>query len=220
MQISHDEARSLVQFNSNRELNSDQQNMLASHLEECDACRAYAVGLEDVENTLRQVMHKQWDLSPLPLSVDFIRPQNTFKRSLDTFFTLRTSLASITLITIMFFIWEFTVTAYNSSEQAPLNILPVPTPSIQLSTTSSASPKCDGIIYKVKGDDTIAGIAKRFSVSKEEIMSFNNMQTEVLYKSMELDIPQCNTTPTGTAHSPTAAQTFTPILDLTIDTPG
>jgi len=220
MQISHDEARSLVQFDSDHALNPDQQIMLTSHLEECDACRAYAVGMEDVENTLRQVMHKQWDLSPLPLSVDFIRPQNTFKRSLDAFFTLRTSLVSITLITFLFFIWGFTITTYNSSKQEPLRILPVPTPSIQLSTTSAASPKCNAIIYKVKGDDTVASIAQRFSVSKEEIMSFNNMQTEVIYKSMELDIPQCNSTPTGTAHSPTAAQTFTPILDLTIDTPG
>lgn len=220
MQINHDEARRLIQFDSDHPLNSDQRGILTSHLQECDGCLAYAVRMEDMENTLQHVMRKQWNLQPLPLPIGFIRSQNVFKRSIDNFFTLRTSLVSITIITFMFFIWEFAITTRNSSEQAPLSILPVPTPSIQLSTASAVLPKCNAIIYKVKRDDTLASIAQQFSVSVEEIMSYNNMRTEILYESMELGIPQCSTTPTGTARTPTAAQTFTPILDLTIDTPG
>ena len=218
MQITHTEAQQLIQYDLDRALNSEKQKTLLAHLQECDACRAYADGMHNMENALNQVMHKQWNHHPLPLSMDSIRPQNILQKSTHSLFGLRTALVSILLVAFSFLIWQLTTTVYNSTEQVPSSILSVPTPSIQLSTASFESPKCAWSLHKVEPSDTLESIALQYSVSKEEIMIFNNMHFEQVYESMELKIPQCNPTPTVTAHMPTT--TLTPILELTIDTPG
>jgi hypothetical protein len=70
----------------------------------------------------------------------------------------------------------------------------------------------------VEALDTLESIAFQYSVSKQEIMTFNDMDSELVHESMEIKIPLCNVTPTMTAHLPTT--TLTPKLELFVDTPG
>ena len=218
MQIPHAEAHRLIQLNLDRALNTEKQRLLSKHLQECETCRAYADRMLNVETVLRQVMNKRWDQPPLPLSMDSLRFQNIIQKDANSLFGLRTALASMILVAFAFFIWQLTTTVYHLSEQIPSSVLPVPTPSNQFSTASLESPQCEWSLHKVESFDTLESIALQYLVSKEEIMTFNSMDSELVYESMELKIPQCNVTPTRTAHMPTT--TLTPILELTIDTPG
>jgi hypothetical protein len=213
MQITHAEAHKLIQFNLDRALNLENQKMLFAHLQECASCRAYADGMLNVDNTLRLLINKQWQFHPLPLSIGSIRS----KKNPHPLFQLRTALVSIFLVVFSFFIWELT-TMYDSSGQTASNILPVPTPSIQISTASIEAPKCKWSLHKVDRLDTLETLAYQYSVSKEDIMIFNNMSSDVIYESMEIKIPQCDATPTATANLPTMI--LAPILELSTDTPG
>lgn len=213
MQITHAEAHKLIQFNLDGALNAEKQKMLFAHLQDCESCRVYADGMLNVENTLRLVMNKRWQFRPLPLSIGSINSQ----KNTHPLFLLRTALVGIVLVVFSFFIWELT-TVYDSSGQTASNVLPVPTPSIQISATSIEAPKCKWSLHKVNHLDTLETIAYQYSVSKEDIMAFNNMSSDVIYESMEIKIPQCDATPTVAANTPTT--TLTPILELRTDTPG
>lgn len=215
MQITHDEVRWLIEYDSGRALNSEKQRALTAHLQECEACRLHAIEMNDVENVLRNVMQKHWHQRPLPLSLDSIKIQAKNGNSL---WAWQMSLASVAMVTFLFLIWGVKITAFNSSDQTPLGSLPVPTPSVQLTTASAISTRCGSVIYEVQEFDTLEDIADQFLVSKEEIMAFNNMRSDMIYKSMELGIPQCNITPTDTVHTPTT--TLTPNIQLTNFTPG
>ena len=218
MQITHLEAHRLIQYNLDRALDPEKQKSLFAHLQECEDCRGYADGMRAVENQLQRVMNKQWNLSPLPLSIDSIKTQINLTRGVPNLLQFRTALVSMVLVACSFFIWQLTSTIHNSSGQAPSTILPVPTPSTQLSTASLASPTCEWTLHKVDAPDTLESIAFEYSVSKQDIMIFNGMDSELIDESMEIKIPQCNVTPTMTAHLPTT--TLTPKLDLFTDTPG
>ena len=218
MQITHAEAQQLIQLNLDRALNIEKQRLLSTHLQKCETCRAYADGMLNVETLLRQVMNKQWNQPPLPLSLDSLRPQNIIQKGANSLFGLRTALASMILVAFAFLIWQLTTTVNRSSGQIPSSVLPVPTPSNQFSTASLEASQCEWSLHKVETFDTLESIAFQYSVSKEEIMTFNSMDSELIYESMELKIPECKVTPTMTAHMPTT--TLTPILELTIDTSG
>ena len=218
MQISHADAHKLIQYNLDRALNSEKQKTLFTHLQECDECRAYADRMLNIEKMLHQVMNKQWRHHPLPLSLDSIRPHNGFQKNLHSLFGLRTALISVVLVAFSFLIWQLRTTVNNSPGSIALSLAPIPTPSTQLSTASLESSKCEWSLYEVDRLDTLDSIALKYSVSKEQIMSFNNMNSEIIYESMELKIPQCAVTPTVTAQMPTT--TLTPILEFTVDTPG
>jgi len=215
MQITHSEARWLIEYDSDRTLNLEKQRALTAHLQECKACRLHAVEMNDVENVLRSVMQKHWNQRPLPLSMDSV---SIHTKNVNSVFAWRMSLASIAIVTFLFLIWGFKITAFNSSNQTPLGSLPVPTPSVQLTTASTISTRCGSVIYEVQEFDTLEDIADQFLVSKEEIMAFNNMHSDQINESMELFIPQCNITPTHTVHTPTT--TLTPNIQLTNFTPG
>src|SRR5919106_807609 len=129
MQITHVEAHKLIQLNLDRTLNTEKQRVLSTHLQECENCRAYADGMLNVETMLREVMNKQWNQPPLPLSLDSLRSQNIIQKGANSLFGLRTALASMILVAFAFFIWQLTTTVYHSSEKIPSSALPVPTPS-------------------------------------------------------------------------------------------
>ena len=217
MQITHEEARWLIEYDADRALNSEKQRVLTAHFQECESCRLHAVEMNNLENILREVMKKHWNQHPLPLSMDSIniRTQDT-----NSLLAWRVSLVSIAMVTFFFLIWGFKMTAFNSSGQTPLGNLSVPTPSVQSTTASTItiSTQCNYVIYEVQEFDTLDGIADKFFVSREEIMAFNNMRSDQINTSMELFIPQCDITPTDTVRTPTT--TLTPNIQLTIFTPG
>ena len=219
MQITHAEAHTLIQYDLDRTLDPEKQTSLFAHLESCASCRGYADTLRNVDDQLRHIMNNQWSQSPLPLSIDLLKTQLNLPRGTQNLFQLRTALVSMFLVAFSFFIWQLTSPSSHPSVQSPSTIFPVPTPSTQLSTVSMEPTKCEWmLLYQVKATDTLETIASKYSVSKQEIMEFNGMGSEIINETMELKIPQCNATPTVTAQLPTT--TLTPKLELFIDTPG
>jgi hypothetical protein len=73
--------------------------------------------------------------------------------------------------------------------------------------------------YSVRENDTLADIAHQFSVSEEEILAVNSLEAVTLSPSMELLIPVCNWTPTGTVHPVTFTTTYTPVREPFTTTP-
>ena len=218
MQISHADAQQLIQYDLDRALNSEKQKTLFAHLQDCDECRAYADRMFNIEKILNQVMNKKWQHHPLPLSLDSIRPQSGLRKYTHSLFGLRTALISVVLVAFSFLIWQLRTTMNDSRGPIALSLAPVPTPSTQLSTASLESLQCEWSLYEVDRLDTLESIALKYSVSKEQIKTFNNMNSEIIYESMELKIPQCDVTPTVTAQMPTT--TLTPILEFIVNTPG
>jgi len=116
-------------------------------------------------------------------------------------------------------IWQFTLSGQRTATPMPINVLPVPTPSTQSTSTTSMVHNCDQILYKVREGDTLQRIASEFSVSKDEIMTANNMETEAIRGTMELIIPLCNITPTVTQKTTTLTTTYTPVTIPLSSTP-
>src|SRR5262245_46121736 len=122
MQITHAEAHKLVQYNLDRALNSEKQRTLLSHLQECDECKAYADGILDMENILRHLMNKKWQYSPLPLSLDSIRPHNGFSKRTYSLFSLQTALIGLILVAFSFLILQLRATMNDPSRQIALSL--------------------------------------------------------------------------------------------------
>jgi predicted anti-sigma-YlaC factor YlaD len=69
MQITHDQARSFIQFQVERALSSSSQTALDAHLATCGECRLFAQEIQEVHNLLGPVMRKHWDRKPGPLPI-------------------------------------------------------------------------------------------------------------------------------------------------------
>jgi len=227
MQITHDEARKLIQFNADEALNLQKKAALYAHLKDCIECRVYAEDIKEVESILLPVMKRRWNLQPVPLSIDALTSERYSKIQTSILLATRTAIISVVFVAFIFSVWQFTRSGTQTSSQFPVGVLPVPTPSTQSTSaavlwtsTKVTQQNCEEIPYTVQENDTLESIAYQFAISKEEIMVINNMKTETVIRAMELIIPKCNSTPTGTAEGPaTLTTTYTPSIDLTTFTP-
>ena len=218
MQISHAEAMQLIQFQADHALHGDKQKILTEHLATCAECRAYAQQLNQLENILKNVMSKQWSLHPAPLSVAALMGNKNGKKYSSTLLITRTALISVALLTFVIIGWQFTGVNTRLVSGTQFSMLPIPTPSTQITATSLLFSHCVQIHYHVQKNDTLESIATHFATSKEILMILNNMSSEDIQLNKELLVPVCNTTPTNTLPPPTF--TITPILDPTTSTPG
>lgn len=220
MQITHEEARELIQFNADEALDLQKKAVLYAHLKDCIECRAYVEDIKEVESILLPVMKRQWNLQPVPLSIDALTSKRDSKIRTSILLATRTAIVGVIFAAFIFSIWQFTLSSRQTPGQFPVDVLPVPTPSMQSTGTKSMLQNCEEILYIVQKKDTLESIADHFSTSKEEIMAINNMETETVVRTMELIIPKCDSTPTGTAEGPaTLTTTYTPSIDLTTFTP-
>jgi len=218
MQISHTEAMRLIQFHADHALQDNKENILNEHLKECAECRAYAQQLNKLENILKNIMHKQWGLRPAPLSIAALVENKNGKKSSSALLVTRTALISVALLAFMLIGWQFTSASPTPTDGTQFEVLSIPTPSTQITVTTSSSKNCLQIHYQVQENDTLESIASHFATSKEIIMTLNNMFSETIQPNTELLVPLCDTTPTSTLHPPTF--TITPFLDPTTSTPG
>lgn len=218
MQISHAEAMQLIQFQADHALHGDKQKILNEHLTTCSECRTYAQQLNQLENVLKNVMHSQWDLRPAPLSMAALMGNNTGKKYSSALLITRTALISMALLAFVIVGWQFTDANTRSVSGTQFVMLPIPTPSTQITATSLLSSHCLQIHYQVQKNDTLEDIATHFATSKEMLMKLNNMSSESIQLNKELLIPVCDITPTNTLPPPTF--TITPILDPITSTPG
>jgi hypothetical protein len=220
MQITHEEAHKLIHVSMDKTLMPQEKNMLQAHLEVCIECRAVAEDFKEVENLLLPTMLRHWDLQPTPLPIEAMTKKRKSQLQTSIILATRTAMISIVFAVFVFSAWQFTQSGEQTSNSLPVGVLPVPTPSSQSTSTRISFQNCEKITYQVQKDDTLDNIARQFSISKDRIMTINNLNTETLKTEMELLIPICDATPTKTAHPSTLTITFTPLIGPTTSTPG
>jgi hypothetical protein len=218
MQLTHEDAHRLIQLNMDKALKPQQLSLLSDHLQTCAACQTYAHDMQEVEQVLFPVLKRQWDRHPLPLSISALMERGS---ALQPRNILATRTAALGLVVLAFFFgaWQFVLSGSSPSGSLPLIVPLVPTPSTVSTLTMTTSTDCQTMPYSVRENDTLADIAHQFSVSEEEILAVNSLEAVTLSPSMELLIPVCNWTPTGTVHPVTFTTTYTPVREPFTTTP-
>ena len=222
MQITHEQARTLIQFSLDGVLKAADRARLSVHLQECLDCRNYADDLKEVEANLLPVMKRQWSAQPIPLSIPWLTQRKSFIANASHMLTMRSAMITLLFAAFFFGAWKFVSSGPSVSRQIPLAVPLVPTPSTEStrSTNTASSPEnCEMLVYRVQPNDTLASIASHFLVPEDKLMQINGLSTDSLSSSMELVVPVCNFTPTGTSHPATFTTTNTPIVRATTSRP-
>jgi LysM repeat protein len=182
-------------------------------------CRTYTAEIKEGENILLPVMIRQWNIQPIPLSIGTIYAKRNV--TIRTSMILATRILAIGAVSLAFIfsVWQFTVSGAGEASPVPVSVPPVPTPSTQSTSTKITIQNCTGVLYSVQKNDTLESIAYQFTTSKQELMTANNLQTESINTGMELIVPVCHFTPTGTIHPATLTTTYTPSISPTTFTP-
>ena len=223
MPITHEQARKLIQFSLDGVLQSAEKAMLSAHLEDCLDCKEYANELKELETILLPVMKKQWKARPIPLSVPLLIQGNSSRINPGAILAIRKLAISLVFIALLFSVWDMVASSPFHSGAIPLVVPLVPTPSIQTASstsTESTAENCEMMVYSVQENDTLASIASQFLVPEEEIIKINELKTDAVRLSMQLLIPICNFTPTGTIDPAPFTTTYTPIAYPTTSTPA
>ena len=222
MQITHAEAHNLIQYNLDNKLKSQEKDILQTHLHDCVECRAFAEEMKGLENLLLPVLIKHWAVHSPSLQMEAIlhKKKRNSQRQASMILATRTAMISIVFAAFIFSAWQFTHSDRQTSSPVPVSVLPIPTPSGQSTSTKISFQDCKEMRYQVQETDTLDRIASQFSVAKDKIVALNNLSTESIHAKMELLIPICTSTPTGTLHPSTLTITFTPLIGPTTSTPG
>jgi hypothetical protein len=221
MSITHEQAHHLIQLEMEDMLNSKESALLSAHLRECRDCAIYVNEIREVTNLLAPVMKRRWSVQPAPLSVVALMGRKE-KITADNLLTMRKAAIALLFVALFLSTWQFERSGGAGSGQSPLIIPSAPTPLIQntqSTSTESTQATCDMIIYLVQGEDTLASIAEQFSTSEREIIQLNQLKTATIGPPMELSVPVCNFTPTGTYSAVTFTTTYTPLIIATTSTP-
>ena len=219
MQITHEEARRLIQINADAALNPQQKTMLLTHIRTCLESRVYAEEIQEVENILLPMMKKAWNRHPIPLSSSDLKVGRSIESSHGNLLAMRTAIVSFIFVAFVFSAWQLTRSGQPLPGLSPLKVSSVPTPSIESTNTTISSKSCDLIHYQVQESDTLASLTDRFSISKDELLSLNNLKTETINSGMTLLLPDCNLTPTSTIWPTVATTTFTPVISSVTSSP-
>src|SRR6266498_4252643 len=127
MQITHEEARRLIQFSLDQMLKPQEKNRLQIHLEACMECRTFFDDIKEVEHLLLPTMLRQWNRQPIPLSIEVITKRKSQLHS-SIILATRTAIISIVFAAFVFSAWQFTQSGKQTSNPLPIGVLPVPTP--------------------------------------------------------------------------------------------
>jgi len=220
MEMTHAQARRLIQFSLDRALEPDEKIKLQSHLSDCLECNAFANELKEVEKVLVPVMQKHWAYAPVPLSLSRLTDAKKMSSYSSIILTIRTALISLMLVVFVLTAWQFTRSTPETFRPLPAGVQPVPTPSGQSTSTQVNFLDCRQVVYLVKPNDTLASIAERFLTTKEKIKTINQLRSDEVVPDRQLFVPICASTPTIT-HSPsTLTTTFTPLFNQITSTPG
>lgn len=213
MQITHEQAHNLVQRNMDQALIGNEKVILALHLDSCPECCHYANSIKEMESVLLPMMQRRWNRLPPPRPTGIVAQRKPSKFSQRINLATRIVAMGAICITLLFHIYQVRQTTDHRPSPPYANIVPVPTPTMQSTSTMLTNQNCDQILYTALENDTFENIAGQFSVSTDEILRANNITMEAPYQGMRLLIPICGPTPTGPRQ--TLATTFTPLLNRT-----
>ena len=203
-------------------LSSQELVLLSTHLNNCIECAAYANEISEVTSILPPMLKRQWDVQPIPLSIAALTGRNEKIKSNNSL-TMRTASVSLVMMLLFFSVWQFVVSGSSGTIQIPASIPPAPTPSsvlVKSTSTQRTLEGCEIVPYVVQENDTLASIASQFSTSEDMILKFNTLDSNVVHPAMELLLPICLSTPTGTFYPATFTTTYTPVLNYTPSSPG
>ncbi|MEW5942198.1 MAG: LysM peptidoglycan-binding domain-containing protein [Chloroflexota bacterium] len=220
MQITHEQAQTLIQFAADRPLDSAERTNLESHLEGCSLCRNYASDLEKLGGALRASMRKRWEVAPPPLSNAILnsrKPALKFQRLLPLAAAPLT-VAFVILLAVFFTRWQITTGGSTSTPLPTPTAITAPAPSAGLTSADELTLDCPREIYEVQAGDSLDSIAQKFSISREIIIRANGLTSERIVPSALLVIPQCGPTPSQFPIS-TLTRTVTPAFLTTSHTP-
>lgn len=219
MQITHDEARKLIHFDSDDALKPHESSELQTHLETCEECQAYTNSIKGMEAILRPILQRKWNQQPIPhLLLTTVLAKNRKGISQGTSLATRIVVIGIICMGFVFSVWQFTVSSQPTPTALLVSVPPVPTPSTQFMSATSMFDQCEGRPYVVRESDTLDSIALQFSVTQQDIKSMNDLGSATLQKGQEIRIPICTSTPTGTVDALTT--TYTPFMSPITSTPG
>jgi hypothetical protein len=217
--ITHQEARSLIQYRADQALDMQRREALHAHLEDCAECADYANQIHDTETALRMSLRKQWNVSQPRLNIGAIQAKITSRHTVLEFMTTRSALVGVALLFFVFAYWQFGASRNDAySPMLPVGVSAVPTPSLLLTGTQAEFVHCQMMRYKVQPTDTLEFIALHFSVSEVAILNLNHLEPGILRLPELLTVPICKATPTSTGDAPTF--TNTPSLEPITYTPG
>lgn len=219
MEISHEKARWLMELRADQSLKEQERALLDAHLRACTDCRSYASDMREVEGALVALMRRRWKHAPLPLSVPALR-KSTLQARAGVLLAMRRLAMGVVIASFLFSAWHLAISGSQNFGSIPMLAPPVPTPSTQSTRTSAPRPDCEMVRYTTRPGDTLEGIAAMFSTSEEEILAVNNLSGGPIPSGLELIIPGCRPTPTGTIDSSELARTHTPARHLLTTTPA
>jgi LysM domain len=218
MQITHQEARHLIQLRADNHLIASDKEMLNAHLKECVECIDYANEIQETEAILRTTVRKHWNQHHVPLLTKVIKEKLFPTRRLFDLVPTRSALIGVTFLFFVFAFLQFNATHTESQSSVAIGISAAPTPSLLFTGTQNHFGNCQIINYPVNQDDTLESLARKFMVSTDVITELNHLQPDVVRLPVTLLMPACELTPTGTSHPPTF--TNTPSLEPITYTPG
>lgn len=233
-EITHQEARVLLQAATDQVIASDENNALNAHLAQCKVCTDYAKNLVDLEANLRRTMHANWDNQQPNLDIQAILNPHPVKLLWNSFVSQTHTMEKVGVVIVLllgyFFIVnlvgiQFPITKEKTPTPLPTpNGQPVvfsnsPTPSVNPSLTKVVSPACETtIMYLVQEKDTLDSIAYRHGITKEVILAYNNLNSSTVFTGMELLIPLCDSTPAQIATIPKNTLSLTPLVGTILPT--
>ncbi len=220
MQITHEEAHKLIQFRMDQALEPQERKTLQTHLADCLECRVFADELSELRNLLLPTMRNHWNIRPAPFSLEALKKKRKLQVQTSNLLVTRTALLSLVFVAFIFSTWQFTHSGRQIATPISLNVLPSATPSGESTSTMLSVQNCVEVRYRVQQNDTLESIAVQFSVPKDQIIAQNNLSTEILDPNIELLIPLCEPTSTGTVAASTQTTTFTPVIGSTTSAPG
>lgn len=221
MQITHEEAHKLIDFDADEGLRAHQKILLTSHLDVCVQCRSYADSIQKMESVLRPMLHRNWDQQPIPLSIDMLTAKGKLGILSDRF-VVATRIAALGVVFLTFFFgaWNFTLTSSRTPTPFLQSVPHIPTPSTSTMTASTeiGLENCTMVTHIVEKNDTLASIAYHFAVPIKDLVQANAMRSETVVSGQKLIVPVCSSTPTNAATAHTT--TFTPDVHPITITPG
>ena len=226
IEITHLEARSLLQAAADHTLNPEEKSLLDAHLSNCEECNKFAEEISALETNLRKLFHTKWDPQQPDLNLQTVVNPSPAKLLFNNFFMQSNAMGKLTLVAAL--VLGYLVVANLFGIQSPIvsketaTTLPTPnefiaafpaspTPSAQPSLTNSTSQACETITYVVQANDSLASIAYRHGTTSEIIQERNNLSYDMIHTGMELVIPMCESTPSHTATLPEGMTTNPPI---------
>lgn len=220
MQITHEQARRLIQLNADQSLYPSEKYQLSAHLKDCSACHDYAEEINELEGVLRPIMKRLWGQTPLPLSIHDLRVRSYAKRQSSLILATRSALIGAVCLAFLFSAWQFMRFGGDMSGPLQVGVSAVPLPATHSTNTASLFESCGAMHYTVQETDTLESIAHQFGISQDELIVFNQMRTQRVSTGMTLMVPTCNFTPTSTLGPSLFTETYIPLGSPTTSTPG